>query len=115
MDFKVNSREISGVTVLDLDGRITFGEASTSLRDAICEKLNNGKSKILIDLAGTIYMDSSGLGELVRGYKAVKGQGGELKLLNLSTKVTELLKTTRLYTIFDIHADESQAVASFAA
>jgi anti-sigma B factor antagonist len=115
IDFKVSSREIGSVTVLDLDGRITFGEATTSLRDTICEKLNNGKSKILINLAGTNYMDSSGLGELVRGYKAVKGQGGELKSLNLSKKVTELLKITRLYTIFDIHTDESQAVASFEA
>lgn len=98
---------------LDLDGRITFGEGGPALRDVIREKLRNGKSKILINLAGTNYMDTSGLGELVSGYKAVKGQGGELKLLNLSKKITELLQITKLYTIFDIHTDESQAVASF--
>jgi anti-sigma B factor antagonist len=113
INFKVTSREIGDVTVLDLDGRITFGEGGAALRDAIREKLSNGKSKILINLAGTNYMDTSGLGELVRGYRAVKGQGGELKLLNLSKKVTELLQITKLYTIFDIHTDESQAVASF--
>ena len=113
ISFKVTSREIGDVTVLDLDGRITFGEGGAALRDAIREKLSNGKSKILINLAGTNYMDTSGLGELVRGYRAVKGQGGELKLLNLSKKVTELLQITKLYTIFDIHTDESQAVASF--
>jgi anti-sigma B factor antagonist len=113
ISFKMTSREIGDVTVLDLDGRITFGEGGAALRDAIREKLSNGKSKILINLAGTNYMDTSGLGELVRGYRAVKGQGGELKLLNLSKKVTELLQITKLYTIFDIHTDESQAVASF--
>ena len=113
MSFKVTSREIGGVTVLDVDGRVTFGEAGAALRDAIREKLSNGKSKILINLAGTNYMDSSGLGELVSGYRAVKGQGGELKLLNLSKRVTELLQITKLYPIFDIHMDESQAVASF--
>ena len=113
ISFKVTSREIGDVTVLDLDGRITFGEGGAALRDAIREKLSNGKSKILINLAGTNYMDTSGLGELVSGYRAVKGQGGELKLLNLSKKVTELLQITKLYTIFDIHTDESQAVASF--
>ena len=113
ISFKMTSREIGDVTVLDLDGRITFGEGGAALRDAIREKLSNGKSKILINLAGTNYMDTSGLGELVSGYRAVKGQGGELKLLNLSKKVTELLQITKLYTIFDIHTDESQAVASF--
>jgi len=101
--------------VLDLDGRITFGEGGAALRDSIREKLRDGKSKILINLAGTNYMDSSGLGELVSGYKAVKGQGGELKLLNLSKKITELLQITNLYSIFDIHTDESQAIASFKA
>src|SRR6202795_1100113 len=90
ISFNVTSREIGGVTVLDLDGRITFGEGGPALRDAIREKLSNGKSKILINLAGTNYMDSSGLGELVSGYRAVKGQGGELKLLNLSKKIPEL-------------------------
>jgi len=113
INFKVTSREIGGVTVLDLDGRITFGEGSAALRDVIREKLSNGKSKILINLAGTNYMDSSGLGELVSGYRAVKRQGGELKLLNISKRVTELLQNTKLYTIFDIHTEESQAVASF--
>ena len=111
--FKVTSREIGSVTVLDLEGRITFGEGSAALRDAIREKLSNGKSKILINLAGTNYMDSCGLGELVSGYKAVKSQGGQLKLLNLSKKITELLQITKLHTIFDTHTDEAQAVASF--
>jgi anti-sigma B factor antagonist len=113
ISFKVTGREIGGVTVLDLDGRITFGEGGPALRDAIREKLSNGKSKILINLAGTNYMDSSGLGELVSAYRAVKGHGGELKLLNLSKKITELLEITKLYSIFDIHTDESQAIASF--
>jgi anti-sigma B factor antagonist len=115
MGLTMASREVSGVTVLDLDGRITLGEGSALLRDIIREKLRSGHRRILINLAAANYMDSSGLGELVSGYRAVKDQGGELKLLNLNKKVTDLLQITKLYTIFDIHTDEAQAVASFKA
>jgi anti-sigma B factor antagonist len=113
MSFSVTSRENNSVIVLDLDGRITLGEGTTRLRDLIREQLASGHKKILINLQGTNYVDSSGLGELVSGYRAVKGQGGELKLMNLNKKVADLLQITRLYTIFDIHTDEKQAVASF--
>lgn len=115
MTFKVTCRETAGVTVLDLDGRVTLGEGSVMLRDVIREKLGGGHRKILINLAGTSYIDSSGLGELVSGYRAVKSEGGELKLLHLNKKVTDLLQITKLYTIFDIHTDEAQALASFKA
>jgi anti-sigma B factor antagonist len=115
MSFKVVSRELDGVTVLDLDGRITLGEGSTLLRELIRERLRNGQRRILINLAQTSYMDSSGLGELVSGYRAVKNEGGELKLLNLNKKVSDLLQITKLYTVFDIYSDETQAVSSFKA
>jgi anti-sigma B factor antagonist len=115
MGFKASSRELNGVTVLDLDGRITLGEGSTLLRELIRERLRNGQRKILINLAQTSYMDSSGLGELVSGYRAVKEEGGELKLLNLNKKVSDLLQITKLYTVFDIYSDEKQAVSSFTA
>jgi anti-sigma B factor antagonist len=115
MSFKVVIRELDGVTVLDLDGRITLGEGSTLLRELIRERLRNGQRRILINLAQTSYMDSSGLGELVSGYRAVKNEGGELKLLNLNKKVSDLLQITKLYTVFDIYSDETQAVSSFKA
>ena len=113
MTFQTTSREADGVTVLDLQGRITLGEGSGLLRDLIRGQLSGGHTKILINLAGVNYIDSSGLGELVSGYRAVKGQGGEMKLLNLNKKVSDLLQITRLYAVFDIHNDEAQAVASF--
>jgi anti-sigma B factor antagonist len=113
MSFKANSREVGDVTVIDLDGRITLGEGSSLLHDLIRENLARGRKKIVLNLAATIYIDSTGLGELVSGYRLVKSQGGEIKLLNLNKKVTDLLQITKLYTVFDIHSQEAQAVASF--
>jgi anti-sigma B factor antagonist len=113
MSFKAVSREVGGVTVIDMDGRITLGEGSDLLRDLISEKLGAGQKKIVMNLAGVNYIDSTGLGELVAGYRQVKSQGGELKLMNLNKKVSDLLQITKLYAVFDIHNDEAQAVASF--
>jgi len=113
MSFKSVSREVGGVTVIDMDGRITLGEGSNLLRDLISEKLDSGHKKIVMNLAGINYIDSTGLGELVSGYRQVKSQGGELKLLNLNKKVSDLLQITKLYTVFDIHSNEAEAVASF--
>jgi anti-sigma B factor antagonist len=113
MSFKASSREVGGVTVIDLIGRITLGEGSMLVRDLIRETLNSGHKKIVMNLAGIDYMDSTGLGELVSAYRLVKQQDGELKLMNLNKKVSDLLQITRLYAVFDIHNDESQAVASF--
>jgi anti-sigma B factor antagonist len=113
MSFKATSREVGDVTVIDMDGRITLGEGSNLLRDLVREKLAGGHKKIVINLAGINYIDSTGLGELVSGYRMMKSQGGELKLLNLNKKVSDLLQITKLYTVFDIHNQEEQAVASF--
>jgi anti-sigma B factor antagonist len=113
MSVKAASREIGGVTVIDLDGRITLGEGSTLLRDLVREKLGSGHKKIVMNMLGINYIDSTGLGELVSAYRLVKSEGGELKLLNLNKKVSDLLQITRLYAVFDIHNDEAQAVASF--
>ena len=113
MSVKSSSREIGGVTIIDLEGRITLGEGSTLLKDLIREKLDAGHKKIVMNLAGISYIDSTGLGELVSAYRLVKSQDGELKLLNLSKKVSDLLQITRLYAVFDIHQDEAQALASF--
>jgi anti-sigma B factor antagonist len=113
MSFKSVTREVGGVSVIDMDGRITLGEGGHLLRDLIAERLGAGQKKIVMNLAGINYIDSTGLGELVSSYRQVKSQGGELKLLNLNKKVSDLLQITKLYTVFDIHNDESQAVASF--
>ena len=113
MSLKASTREVGGVTVIDLDGRITLGDGSALLRDLILENLKNGHLKLILNLAGISYLDSTGLGELVSGYRLVKSHGGELKLLNLNKKVSDLLQVTKLYTVFDIHNDETQALASF--
>jgi anti-sigma B factor antagonist len=113
MSFRATSRELGEVTVIDMDGRITLGEGSALLRDLVQAKLSAGQKKIVLNLAGIIYIDSTGLGELVSAYRLIKSQGGELKLLNLNKKVTDLLQITKLYTVFDIHNQEDRAIASF--
>jgi anti-sigma B factor antagonist len=113
MNFTATRREIGDVTVIDMNGRITLGEGSSLLRDLVRENLGKGRKKIVMNLAGVNYIDSTGLGELVSGYRLVKSEGGELKLLNLNKKVTNLLQITKLYTVFDIHTQETQAVTSF--
>jgi anti-sigma B factor antagonist len=114
MSMKVKTRQVDGITIMDLSGRITLGEGSVTLRDAVRDVLAKGSNKILLNLGDISYIDSSGIGELVSGYTAVKNSGGELKLLNLTKKVHDLLQITKLYTVFDVKDDEASAVASFA-
>jgi anti-sigma B factor antagonist len=113
MSFKATSRDVADVTVIDMEGRITLGEGSALLRDLVRENLGKRRKKIVMNLAGITNIDSTGLGELVSGYRLVKSEGGELKLLNLNKKVTDLLQITKLCTVFDIYNQESQAIASF--
>ncbi|MFY9936361.1 MAG: STAS domain-containing protein [Silvibacterium sp.] len=113
MSMKVTTRQVDGVTILDLSGRITLGEGSVQLRDAIRDLLAKGSKLILLNLADVNYIDSSGIGELVSAYTTVRNQGGELKLLNLTKKVHDLLQITKLYTVFDVKDDEASAIASF--
>ncbi len=113
MSMKVTTRQVDGVTILDLSGRITLGEGSVQLRDAIRDLLSKGSKLILLNLADVNYIDSSGIGELVSAYTTVRNQGGELKLLNLTKKVHDLLQITKLYTVFDVKDDEATAIASF--
>jgi anti-sigma B factor antagonist len=114
VSMKVNTRQVDGVTILDLSGRITLGEGSVQLRDAIRDLLAKGSKQILLNLADVNYIDSSGIGELVSAYTTVRNQGGELKLLNLTKKVHDLLQITKLYTVFDVKDDEASAIASYA-
>ena len=114
MSAKLNTREVGDVTVVDVSGRITLGEGSSAMRDTLRELVAAGKKKVLLNLSEVTYIDSSGIGELVSAYTAVRNQGGDLKLLNLTKKVHDLLQITKLYTVFDIKDDEAAAVASFA-
>ncbi len=113
MALAIASREVDGVTVLDLSGRITLGEGSVQLRDAIRDLIGKGQKRILLDLGEVSYIDSSGLGELVSAYTTARNQGAALKLLKLTKKVHDLLQLTKLYTVFDIYDDEASAIASY--
>jgi anti-sigma B factor antagonist len=110
---KISSRQVDGVSILDCSGRITLGEGSITLRDSVRELLAKGQKQILMNLAEVNYIDSSGIGELVSAFTTVRNQGGELKLLNLTKKVHDLLQITKLYTVFDVKDDEASAIKSF--
>ena len=113
MTMKTSTRQVDGVTIVDCSGRITLGEGSVILRDTVRELMGKGNKKILLNLGDVNYIDSSGIGELVSAFTTVKNQGGELKLLNLTKKVHDLLQITKLYTVFDIRDDEAVAIKSF--
>jgi anti-sigma B factor antagonist len=110
---KASSRQVDGVTIVDLSGRITLGEGSVVLRDTVKDLSTQGQKKILLNLGNVTYIDSSGIGELVSAYTSVRNSGGELKLLNLTKKVHDLLQITKLYTVFDIQDDEASAISAF--
>lgn len=113
MSVKLGTRQTDDVTVIDVSGRITLGEGSSVLRDALRELVTAGHKKILLNLGDVTYIDSSGIGELVAGYTSVANAGGTLKLLSLTKRVKDLLQITKLYTVFDVHEDEAHAVRSF--
>jgi anti-sigma B factor antagonist len=110
---KASTRQVDGVTIVDLSGRITLGEGSVVLRDAVKDLVGKGQKKILLNLGDVSYIDSSGIGELVSAFTTTKNQGGELKLLHLTKKVHDLLQITKLYTVFDIKDDETVAIRAF--
>ena len=106
-------REVDAITIVDLSGRISLGEGSALLRRTVRDLLDNGQVKILLNLGDVNYIDSSGIGELVSGFTAVRSRSGELKLLNLTKKVHDLLQITKLFTVFEVYSDEGTAVRSF--
>ena len=109
----ISERNSGSVTILDLSGKITIGEGSVQLRDAVRKLLEQGHKNLLIDLGQVDYVDSSGIGELVSCYTTTKNQGGQLKLLNLTKKIKDLLSITKLLTVFETFDSESEAVSSF--
>jgi anti-sigma B factor antagonist len=112
-ELNIRERQAGDVTVLDMDGRITIGEGSVALRSAVRRLLEEGKHKILLNLAGVGYIDSSGIGELVSSYTTINKDGGQLKLLSLTQKLQDLLTITKLLTVFDVYDTEAEALSSY--
>ena len=110
---EIVERTVSDVTVLDLKGKMTLGEGDELLKDKINSLLAAGKKKLLLNLEGVPYIDSAGLGEIVRTYTTVSRQGGKLKLLNLTKRIQDLLAITKLLTVFDTFDSEAEAIQSY--
>lgn len=113
MQLEIRERNIGEVVILEMFGKITIGEGSVQLRDSVSRLLDAGRNKIILNLSGVTYMDSSGIGELVSRYTTTKNAGGRLKLLNLPKKIKDLLMITKLLTVFEIYEDEQAALDSF--
>ncbi len=113
MSVKLTTRQVGDVTVVDAVGRITLGDGATTFRDTVRDLANGGNKKLLLNLAEVSYIDSSGIGEMVSGFTTVTNQGGQVKLLNLTKRVKDLLQITKLYTVFEVFDDEAHAVRSF--
>lgn len=112
-ELNISERQAGDVTILDMDGKVTIGEGSVALRSAIRRLLGEGKKKILLNLGNVGYIDSSGIGELVSSFTAVNKEGGQLKLLNLTQKIQDLLAITKLLTVFDVYENEGDALSGY--
>ena len=110
---EIAERTVNDITVLDLKGKMTLGEGDELLKDKINSLLAAGKKKLVLNLEGVPYIDSAGLGEIVRTFTTVSRQGGSLKLLNLTKRIEDLLSITKLLTVFDTYDNEAEAVKSF--
>ncbi|HMD09471.1 MAG TPA: STAS domain-containing protein [Candidatus Acidoferrum sp.] len=114
MALKMTTREVEGVTVVALDGRIVLGEESNALREKVKSLIAEGKTKVVLNMANITFIDSAGLGTLVAAHHSAKSQGAALKLAHLGSKFQEVLQITKLLTVFDVYNTEAEAVASFA-
>jgi anti-sigma B factor antagonist len=112
-NLSISERQVRGVAVVDLAGKITIGETNRQLHQAIGRLISEGKENIILNLAKVTFIDSSGLGEIVAGFSSAKRAGGSLKLINMPTRVTDLMTITKLYTIFDILDTEEEGLAAF--
>ena len=113
MALKMTTREVDGVTVVALDGRIVLGEESNAMREKVKTLVAEGKKKIVLNMDNITFIDSAGLGTLVAAHHSAKGQGASLRLCHLGTKFQEVLQITKLMTIFEVYNTEAEAVASF--
>lgn len=112
-ELEVKERQAGDVTILDMNGSIRIGEGAIALRDEVRKLVGQGKKKVLLNLSGVGYMDSSGVGELIANYTTLSREGGQLKLLNLTEKIQNLLVITKLLTVFDTYDNEAEALSSF--
>lgn len=112
-ELNISERQAGDITILDMDGKVTIGEGSVALRSAIRRLLGEDKKKILLNLGSVGYVDSSGIGELVSSFTAVNKEGGQLKLLNLTQKIQDLLAITKLLTVFDVYENEGEALGGY--
>ncbi len=112
-ELNIRERQAGDVTILDLEGKITIGEGNVALRSAIRRLAQEGKKKVLLNLSGVSYMDSSGIGELVASHTTIRREDGQLKMLGLGEKIKELLVITKLLTVFDTYSAEPEALNSF--
>jgi len=112
---QIDERNVGDVMVLDVKGKVTLGEGDEMLKDKVNSLVNQGHKKIVLNLAEVPYIDSAGLGEIVRTYTTVSRQGGSLKLLNLTKRITDLLPITKLLTVFETYDSENEAIRSFSA
>lgn len=112
---EIEQRTVGEIVILDLRGKITLGEGDELLKDKVNSLVNQGHKKVILNLAAVPYIDSAGLGEIVRTYTTVSRQGGSLKLLNLTKRITDLLSITKLLTVFETYDSENEAVRSFSA
>ena len=110
---QIEERVVGNVTILDLKSKITLGEGDEALKDKVHSLMNQEKKRILLNLAGVPYIDSAGLGEVVRTYTTVSRQGGQLKLVNLTKRITDLLMITKLLTVFETFDTEAEALKSY--
>jgi anti-sigma B factor antagonist len=110
---KINEREVDGIAVVGLDGRVVLGEESNALREEVKKMLSSGKKKIVLDMSNVSYIDSAGLGALVAAHHSARTQGASLKLSNLGKKFQEILQVTKLLTVFDVYPSEAAAISSF--
>lgn len=114
MALKMTNREVDGVSVVALDGRIVLGEESNALREKVKGLIGEGKKKVVLNMANVTFIDSAGLGTLVAAHHSAKSQGAALKLAHLGSKFQEVLQITKLLTVFDVYKTEAEAVSSFA-
>jgi anti-sigma B factor antagonist len=114
MSVKLNTRQAGDVTVIDVSGRVVLGEGSSAIRDAMRDQTDKGNKKILLNMSDVSYIDSTGIGELVAGFTSATNAGGTVKLLGLTKHVKDVLLISKLYTVFEAHEDEAEAVRSFA-
>jgi len=112
-ELNISERQAGDITILDMNGKVTIGEGSVALRTTIRRLLGEGKKKIILNLSGVGYVDSSGIGEFVSSFTAVNKEDGSLKLLNLTQKIQDLLAITKLLTVFDVYENEGEALSSF--